>query len=81
MARYRLEIEALPSTAGTPITRLRKLLKVMSWYRFRCRSVEEVPAAERGIARAPRSRGETANGSAGNGRSPENDLAAAKGKA
>jgi hypothetical protein len=43
--RYRLELEAMPCSSGTPVSRLRKLLKVIGWYRFRCRSVEELPPA------------------------------------
>jgi hypothetical protein len=51
--RYRLEIEAMPSTAGTPISRLKRLLKLFGWYRFRCRSIEELPAATFPLTVAP----------------------------
>jgi hypothetical protein len=43
---YRLTIEALPTPTGTPTSRLKKLLKVLSWYRFNCREVEEIPPNE-----------------------------------
>jgi hypothetical protein len=42
---YRLIIETLPSTAGTPISRLRKVLKMLTWHRFRCCSIEEITGA------------------------------------
>jgi hypothetical protein len=42
---YHLEIEALPSTSGTVISRLKRALKMLSWYRLKARSIEEVPAS------------------------------------
>ena len=44
--RFRLTIEAMPGTNGTTISRLKRLLKFLSWYRFRCREIEELPPAE-----------------------------------
>lgn len=41
--RYRLELEAMPSTNGTPVSRLKRALKMLAWYRLRVRSVEELP--------------------------------------
>jgi hypothetical protein len=41
---YRLEIEALPSTNGTVISRLKRCLKVLAWCRPHVRSIEELPA-------------------------------------
>jgi hypothetical protein len=51
--RYRLELEAMPSTNGTPASRLKRALKALWWYRLKVRSVEEVkpPAAQEPEAR------------------------------
>jgi hypothetical protein len=41
---YLLTLEAMPSTNGTPESRLKRALKTLAWYRLKCRSIEEVPA-------------------------------------
>jgi hypothetical protein len=33
--RFILEVEALPSTNGTVVSRLRRMLKTMGWYNMR----------------------------------------------
>jgi hypothetical protein len=40
---YRLTLEAMPSS-GTPISRLKRALKTLAWYRLRVRRCEEVQA-------------------------------------
>jgi hypothetical protein len=57
--RYRLEIEALPATSGTPASRLRKALKLLGWYRLRVRRVEEVAADVAHLRQEERSPKET----------------------
>jgi hypothetical protein len=47
---FLLEIEAMPATSGTPISRLKKVLKMLLWHRFKCRSVQELPADGPGTA-------------------------------
>jgi hypothetical protein len=48
--RYLLELEAMPSTAGTPMSRLKRALKTLLWYRFRCRGIQELPREQPGQA-------------------------------
>jgi hypothetical protein len=55
--RYLLEVEAQPSTNGTPTSRLRRLLKMMSRYRFKVRCVEEVRRDDPRPGRRRRRRG------------------------
>ena len=44
--RFLLTLEALPSTNGTVESRLKKALKHLAWFRFRCREIQELPERE-----------------------------------